>query len=402
MNDKIFKTIIGLGLLVVISLCGFLVFHESKGCANENTIVEQNRSDRQGEALLEMFKVGLQKSQTNNTTEASESSSVNPEFYYGMVEAAIQQSSQYPELIADFWRLFEKHLNSISVSPITRIELLDLFNQQVELCANNCKNIDQYKNLWKTIESISAYRTQLINSEVEKGLKLLEEAKIADEKAIIKVLKRDNEAHVDLLVTFTFLTDYSSESSEEYQKRFNDLVKTAGDQIVSEIKTTYEGYQNRFVSIKEKCQKEKIDPVITGKSDKDTIEYGIGDSHQLLLDLQEFIAVDLNANTLQSLSSISSKDIIELQTNAASLLEKTRKINQVIYNLWANRVIHNADKVSQFGEMSKISVEYLYPAVASVYNDKMGKIMMEIKNPNQLSSNVYEMILKDKAPLSAF
>lgn len=416
MNDKIFKTIVGIGLLIVISLCGFLVFHENKSCADENVVSESNRTDRQGEALLEMFKVGLQKSQLNYSAEGAKSTEVKPEFYYGMVEAAIQQSSQYPELIPDFWRVFEKHLNGITATPIARIELIDLFNQQVELCANHCKNIEQYNKLWNTSEEISSYRKKLIDSEVEKSLILLEEAQKADAKLIIRVLKNesdDNKTEIDnanfnkatysdLQFSYIFLTEYSSESREDFQKRFNDLVETAGNQIIFDIKAKYEGLKSRFNALKDSCQKEKIDPVIIEKSGKDKIEYGIGVSHQLLLDIQGFIAADLNANTLQSLTNISSGDIVELQTNTASLLEKTRVLNQMIYNLWANRVVYNADKVSQFDRMSMVSVEFLYPAVASVYNDKMSKIMMEIKNPNQLSSNIYEMILKDKAPLSAF
>ena len=417
MNDIIFKTIVGIGLLIVISLCGFLVFHENKGCADENIVSVSNSTDRQGEALLEMFKVGLQKSQINHSTEGSESTTIkNPEFYYGMVEAAIQQSSQYPELIPDFWRLFEKHLYGITTTTIARIELLDLFNQQVELCANHCKNIEQYNKIWNTSEDISSYRKKLIDSEVEKSLILLEEAQKSDVKLIIRVLKNGNDdnkteidnsnsnkaTYSDLQFSYIFLTEYSSESNEEFQKRFKDVVENAGNQIISEIKVKFEGFKSRFNALKDSCQKEKIDPVIIEKSGKDKIEYGVGDSHQLLLDIQGFIATDLNANTLQSLTSISSGDIVELQTNTARLLEKSRVLNQIIYNLWANRVIYNADNNSQFDKMSMISVEFLYPAVASVYNDKMGKIMMEIKNPNQLSSNVYEMILKDKAPLSAF
>ena len=406
MNDRIFKTIVGLGLLIVISLCGFLVFHENKGCANESFAVEQNYTNRQGEALLEMFKIGLLKNQINNSADVSKSSSVGSEYYYGMVEAAIQQSSQYPELIADFWHLFENHLDSITVTPVARIEILDLFKQQVEQCANHCKNIEQYKKIWNTSENIDKYRTQIINSEVEKELKLFEE--IADKNAITKVLKRDNDAIVDLVIAYNFLTDYSSESSEEHQKRFNNLIKTAVEQIISEIKTKYKEYENTFISIKDNSQKELIKPVILSNSDKgekftqSKIEYGIGVSHQLLLDLQEFITKDLNANVLQSLSSISLNDIIEIQANATNLLEKTRILNQNRYNIWANRVISDAGRVTQFDGMSMISAEFLYPVVAAFYNNKMDETLKKLKDPAIISHNVSQMILKNKAPLSAF
>ena len=172
MNDKVFKTVVGISLLLAVGFCGLLIFHENKSCVHANTVAEQNQ---QGEALLEMFKVGLEKSQIDNSSTSAESTQ-KPEYYYGMVEAAIQQSSQYPELIPDFWRLFEEHLDSITVTPIARIEILDIFKQQVELCANHCKNIDQYKKIWDTSEKIDSCRTKLINTEVEKALTLIENA----------------------------------------------------------------------------------------------------------------------------------------------------------------------------------------------------------------------------------
>ena len=391
MRDRIYKTIIGFGLLVVICLCIFLFFQENKGCADERFAPDLKSSDCQGEALLQMFEIGLEKSRNNNSTE-------NPEYYYGMVEVAIQQSSQHPEFIEKFWEIFEKHLNGITVTPLARIEILGLFKQQVELCASHCKNIEQYKKIWETSEKIDSYRTKLINSEIENGLNLLEN----NNTEIVKILKQENNANTDLLLAYNFITNYSSESREELQNRFNDLIKSAGEQIVSKIKEQVEEFKNRFNTIKESCPKERINPVITDNSIKGKIEYGIGVSHQLLLDIQDFIGKDLNANILQSLTSISPSEIIELQTNTANLLEKTRVLNQIRYNLWAKNIINDAGSVLQFDGMSMISVDFLYPVVALYYNDKMSETIKKFKDPNIISYNVTQMILKDKAPLSAF
>lgn len=401
MSDKIFKTTVGIGLLVIICLCGFLVFPGNNGHAEEREFSEQNRVDQQRQELLEMFKVGLQKSQISGS--AAQNEGETPEFYYGMVEVAIQQCSQYPDLIVDFWQLFEKHLNSnISLTVRVRIGLIDLFNQQVESCLNFCKNIEQYKKLWKISERITSYRGEIVKREALNALSLLENAEKSDAGLIVKVLKKEiDKDNMDLMVAYNFLTEFSEELADKDQERLNTIVQNASDHIVSEIDVKVENLKNRLSALKEKCQKENIDPVILN-SNLNQIEYGVGESHQLLLDIQSFIGSELNAELLQSLSNVTPDKVVQYQTVSADLMEKTRILNQVIYNLWANRVIYNANNVSQFDSMAKISVEYLYPAVSSIYNDKMGKILTEINNPSQISSNVYKMILRDKAPLSAF
>ncbi|MDO4856618.1 MAG: hypothetical protein Q4A17_01575 [Thermoguttaceae bacterium] len=401
MSDKMFKTFVGIGLLVIICLCGFLVFPGNNGHAEERQFSELNRIDQQRQELLEMFKVGLQKSQISGNAARNEGE--NPEFYYGMVEVAIQQCSQYPDLIADFWQLFEKYLDSNnSISVIARIGSIDLFNQQVDSCLNLCKNIDQYKRLWKTSERIASYREEIIKKEAQNALSLLENAEKNDVGQIVRVLKKQiGDDNMNLMSAYNFLTEYSEELANQDQERFNAIVQSANNQIVSGIDSKIENLKNRFNAIKEKCQKEMIEPVILN-SNSNQIEYGVGESHQLLLDIQSFIASELNVELTQALSSAAPDKVVQYQTVSSELMEKTRILNQIIYNLWANRVISNANNVSQFDSMSKISIEYLYPVVSSMYNRKMESILTEIKDPNQISSNVYKMILRDKAPLSAF
>ena len=320
-----------------------------------------------------------------------------------MAEAAIYQSSQYPDLIPDFWQLYQNHLDSNnSISASTHIEVIELFNQVVENCFNHCKNIEQYKSLWKTRERIASYRGEIIRKEALNALTLLENAEKTEAGQLVKVLKKETgDNNLDLMAAYNFLADYSEELPNQEQERFNTIVQNVNNRIISETDARIEELKKRFNALKEKSQKERIEPVILN-SNGNQIEYGVGESHQLLLDIQLFIASELSVELMQVLSVAAPDKAGQYQTEAADLMDKTRTLNQVIYNLWANRVINNANNVNQFDSMSKIAAEYLYPVVTSVYNEKMGKIMMEIKDANQISSNVYKMILRDKAPLSAF
>lgn len=401
MRDKMFKTFVAIGLLVIIGLCGFLVFSGNNGYVEEQEISDQNRINQSRQELMEMFKVGLQKSQTSGIE--AQNGGENLEFYYGMVEAAIHQCTQYPDLPADFWQTFENHLDSNnSIFTIARIGTIDLFSQQVENCLNLSKNIKQYKRLWKTKERIASYRDKIIKEEALKALSLLENAEKNEAGRLVKIVKKEiGDDNIDLLAAYNFLAEYSEDLTDQDRERLNTFIQNVNNRIVSEIDIRIEDIKKRFNALKEKCQKEKIEPVILN-SNANQIEYGTGESYQLLLDIESFIASELSVELMQTLATSAPEKAVQYQTLPSELLNKTRTLNQVIYNLWANRVINNANNVSQFDSMAKISIEFLYPAVSSMYNEKMGKILMEIKDPNQISSNVYKMILRDKAPLSAF
>lgn len=395
MNEKLFKSIVSIGLFVVICICGFIVFHEKKGSAAERNVSEISVTENSDTELINMFEVGL------NSKGREE---VDPEYYYGMVEAAIQQSSQYPNLIPKFWETFEKHLKGISSSQITslaRIELIDLFDEQVELCANHCKNIEQYNNYWKTRKNISTYKRDVIRNEIKESLKLLEEAKKSDSNNIVRVLKKEsnNKESLNLIIAYNFLSDYSSEMTDEQQQMFNEIVQNAGSVILGEVNGKYNDLKNRFIEIKKKCQEDAIEPNIINE-DGNEIEYGIGESYQLLLDIQTFVTTELNMELLQTIPNIKSEDIIQLQNNVSDLLEKTRILNQKVYNLWANNVIFNSD--DGVNEISKISEEFLYPAVSAYYNARINELREKHPNSSKITLDLYELILKNKAPLSAF
>ena len=392
MNENVFKKIVSVGLIVLICLCGFLVFHENNGSAAENSVSDTNSS---GDGLLKMFEEGLQQN-------SKEVNAKDPEYYYGMVEAAIQQSSQYPVLISGFWDKFKQHLDSSSsITPIARIELIDLFDQQAELCSNHCKNIEQYNNFWNTRENITAYKESVIKKEIEKSLKLLEDAKKEDSRKIVRVLKKESndKDSLDLLIAYNFLTDYSSEMSDEQQKQLDNIVLDSGMAIFSEVEDKYNVIKGRFDTIKKKSQEDAIEPNIINENGNE-IEYGIGDSYQLLLDLQTFVTTEMNLELLQTIPGMKTDMIIQLQKDVSDLLEKTRVLNQIRYNLWANFIIFNSN--GGVNQISKISTEFLYPAVSANYHDKVEQIRKRNPSAFKITDDLYVMILKDKAPLSAF
>lgn len=324
---------------------------------------------------------------------------------------------QQPHCLAEspiYWAEFKRTLESADQETAKLSEMVK-FQDQLENALTKAPSISEFQLAWETWsqvdQEITTSRGRLLAA-IEKDLPILVETSEADDldaaiertQSLASYLAR----HRDSIVAILAVTPPEKALPPPLQsltRKLHVLQAATLDAVQLEV-----GHLRQMR--KQLCENAvKIDPAKPegGKPPEGRCSQVVRALGELAMarrqaELDSWIELDSQAKTSSEPSQGMKGATNEQMANATFVADElASSVRQLSYNLWALREIHAAETVESWvSRLAQIDTGMLEPVVGALYSSVYARRLDDVKDPEQRSLVVQQLLGGSKVPLSAF